>query len=382
MSDVVSRATRVAALAFLAALVWLASAQSAALAHGAGRATSSNFASEVSGLVATGGSPQATGQQRVADIAGLDWRVLGGDDYLRVTNTTGTQLVVLGYEREPYLRIGPDGVFENRHAPTTWLNRDRYADLTGVEVPDDVDASAAPDWVRVSTGTSYAWFDHRTQWMNRDERPEPVAAAPDRSHPLRDWVVAFELGGRALGVAGQLRWVPSGPAWPWPLLGLGLTALPLAGLALRRRSWSGRWQVAAAVVAVLAGVNAVQVADELLASRPVATVGELATVALPAAAAVGLALIGARRAWRRGRDGALSLVAGTAVLLVVRGALEVEVLSVSQVVARWLPTEAVKIVIGANLVAIVPLLALAVVDVTAGGPRDEAATPAAGETTP
>src|SRR5680860_1794298 len=35
------------------------------------------------------------------DISGVRWQVYGGDEFLAVTNTSATDLVVLGYEDEP-----------------------------------------------------------------------------------------------------------------------------------------------------------------------------------------------------------------------------------------------------------------------------------------
>lgn len=61
------------------------------------------------------------------EVAGLAVTVLDGDDRLRVENESGTELVVLGYDGEPYLRIGPNGVFRNQRSPAAYLNRDRFA---------------------------------------------------------------------------------------------------------------------------------------------------------------------------------------------------------------------------------------------------------------
>ena len=69
-----------------------------------------------------------------------------------VVNETGTELTVPGYTDEPYLRIGPDGVWGNALSPATYLNLDRYG-LT--RVPDDVDVTAPPRWEQVSTEPAY-----------------------------------------------------------------------------------------------------------------------------------------------------------------------------------------------------------------------------------
>ena len=44
---------------------------------------------------------------------------------LELTNDTDTDVIVRATEGEPYLRIGPDGVFENLLSPATYINRTR-----------------------------------------------------------------------------------------------------------------------------------------------------------------------------------------------------------------------------------------------------------------
>ena len=44
-------------------------------------------------------------------VAGLTMRVIEGGSRFELTNTTGSDAIVLGYDGEPYLRIGPEGVF-------------------------------------------------------------------------------------------------------------------------------------------------------------------------------------------------------------------------------------------------------------------------------
>lgn len=53
-------------------------------------------------------------------VPGLSVRLVEGGSRLEVTNH-GPEILVLGYDGEPYLRVGPEGVFENlkfaRHLP-------------------------------------------------------------------------------------------------------------------------------------------------------------------------------------------------------------------------------------------------------------------------
>ena len=83
----------------------------------------------------------------------LRWRVLGNDALLERRNAGDTEVVVSGYEGEPYLRVGPDGDFENVASPASILNDDRYGLGT---IPPGVSAAEEPRWERPGTGPSIA----------------------------------------------------------------------------------------------------------------------------------------------------------------------------------------------------------------------------------
>ena len=72
----------------------------------------------------------------------IEVEILGGDSFLQLEATPGTEVVVLGYQGEPYLwfRLG-GGVFENRNAPSTYTNQDRYG---GGEIPPTATPDADP----------------------------------------------------------------------------------------------------------------------------------------------------------------------------------------------------------------------------------------------
>ncbi len=69
--------------------------------------------------------------ERLAE--GLTVETYNFDDGVRLINDTGEEVVVIGYDGEPYFRISPEGVVEvNLNSPSYYLNEDRLAD---VEVP-------------------------------------------------------------------------------------------------------------------------------------------------------------------------------------------------------------------------------------------------------
>lgn len=116
-------------------------------------------------------------------------------DQLVVENRTATELAVLGEQDEPFLRVGRDGVFANVRSPT-WF---RSNDPTGAfPVPPAADATAEPQWARVSRQRSWGWFDHRLH------RVQLGAAPPsDRPATLERWKVPMRYGDRDIVVRGR-----------------------------------------------------------------------------------------------------------------------------------------------------------------------------------
>ncbi len=162
---------------------------------------------------------------RVApELSGLAVRVIDGDDELELTNTGGREIVVEGYEGEPYLRFTREGVFENQRSPAAYLNDDRYAN---VEVPASADPKAEPDWKSVAAGVQYSWHDHRVHWMS-PKLPAKVEAAKDIEHHIFDWTVPGTVDGEKLAIDGSLDYAPPNDSLPvGVLLAVGAASLAL-----------------------------------------------------------------------------------------------------------------------------------------------------------
>ena len=133
-----------------------------ASAHVGGQRAGSDFDGRVTGM-----SPA---------LPGVTVRVLQFGDDLELVNDGSREVVVPGYDDEPYLRIGPHGVWRNTRSPATYINLDRFGRVT---LPADADSSAVPAWVQVSTEPHYVWHDHRTHWMSQRLLPPAVAADPE-----------------------------------------------------------------------------------------------------------------------------------------------------------------------------------------------------------
>ena len=185
------------------------------------------------GMVVLGASPAAADPPGPTDYrtevvsiepaADIRVGVIGGDSFLEMTVLAPVEVVVLGYEGEPYLRFDADGaVYENLRSPSRYLNEDRYG---AREIPADASADAEPLWERVDGDAHYAWHDHRAHWMNPSR---PVGREP--GDQILEAVVPVEVDGRPVAVTVQSTWLPAPPVWPAVLGGVVGAALVAAGL--------------------------------------------------------------------------------------------------------------------------------------------------------
>jgi hypothetical protein len=193
----VTRIARWLAAAGVLACFTVLLAADPASAHGVGGVQPSNFETRVLSM-----KPR---------VAGIEVRSVDLGDRLELTNTTGQPVIVVGYNHEPYLRVGPRGVFENVRSPAVYLNKTR---LITREVPKSADANATPRWRRVSTSTTARWHDHRAHWMGRND-PPAVQRDPGRRQVVQRFTVVLEQGSRTIRVRGDLLWVPGPSPWPW-----------------------------------------------------------------------------------------------------------------------------------------------------------------------
>lgn len=256
------------------------------------------------------------------ETPGLSVRIVEAGGRIEVVNTDDQEVIVLGYQDEPYLRIGPDGVFENQRSSATYLNRDRDGSQA---IPDAVDPEAEPDWKKVSSGQTARWHDHRIHWMGGDvERPDERFVVED------EWVVPLLHGDERVEITGQLVWVPGPNPLPW--WGV-VVALIVVGAVVGLRPWWGKG------LAVLLG--AVIVADLLhvigilgaSAGGPdLAGAGPdlLYSVVGWAVGVVGIVLL-----WQAKRDGLFAAIFAGVLIAVFGGLSDISVLDRSQVPFAW-----------------------------------------------
>lgn len=180
-----------------------------------------NFRSELSGIEPS--------------IAGLEAEVLNYDDSLELRNRSGQDVLVRGYDGEPYVRILADGTVQvNTRSPAYYLNDDRYAE---VDVPPQADASAPPAWKTLDSSGIYTWHDHRIHYMS--EGTPPQVTDESKRTTVFDYSVPIEIGGKQAAITGTLVWVgrdDGAPLWPFIVLAAGALALAALGIVRRRRA--------------------------------------------------------------------------------------------------------------------------------------------------
>ena len=162
------------------------------------------LAGDASGHGRTGqGGYVSTVSSLAPPVLGVSVNVVGGDKRLRLSNSSGKTVVVLGNARSP--------------------------------------STASPVCRRVATGVSFDWHDRRVHWPASGP-PKAVRDEPDKAHLVFSWRVPARADGKAFAIKGFLGYVPpkstdAGRDWTLALLGGGGIALAalVVGAGARRR---------------------------------------------------------------------------------------------------------------------------------------------------
>ncbi|PTL58823.1 hypothetical protein [Paraconexibacter algicola] len=136
---------------------------------------------------------------------GVTTQILNREDSLELTNRSDRDIVVLGYEDEPYARIDADGtVAVNENSKSTYINEERDGN---VPVPAGVDPKAEPRWKVLDKTGRFAWHDHRIHWMGGGTPPQVKDTAVKTK--VFDWTVDLQVAGQPATIAGVLNWTPT-----------------------------------------------------------------------------------------------------------------------------------------------------------------------------
>ncbi len=209
--------------------------------------------------VALGASPTFADPPRPTDyrseivsvtpaVEGLEVSIVGGDAFIEL-DAGGHEVLVPGYQGEPYLKFDADGtVSENIRSPAHFLNIGRYSQT---DVPAEADAEAAPEWDVVATDARFVWHDHRTHWM-LEARPTGLAPGDQ----ILDSMIPITVDGEAVEIAIVSTWMAAPRRAPWIAAGVVAAAIGALGAAFgnRRARLVAGMVLAAAVGALVVGL--------------------------------------------------------------------------------------------------------------------------------
>ena len=145
--------------------------------------------------------------------SGLEIRMFDGSvPGMLARNTSSKLLLIPGRQGEPFLKIGPRGVFGNERSPDFYVSGSQ----TIRKVPPDADPAASPKWVRLSREPVWQWLEYRARL--------PVTSAHRTSlgttrHTVLSWTTPLTFGGEALEIAGHVEWIPPHVAAAAPAAG-------------------------------------------------------------------------------------------------------------------------------------------------------------------
>ncbi|WP_088313436.1 hypothetical protein [Kineosporia sp. R_H_3] len=181
-------------------------------------------------------------------VAGVTVDVARDGSWVRVRNTTAVDLVLLGYDGEPYLRIGPQGAQENVESVTSRVNGRFGSGLVTADTPA-AQTPRPPRWEPLGLEPVATWHDARTHYGGLG-RPAAVVDAPSRPHALTTWRLRGLYGDRPFTVDGRLDWTGRGLLGSrttqalWVVGGLAALACGLLVVAgLRRPGGTARGKV-------------------------------------------------------------------------------------------------------------------------------------------
>jgi hypothetical protein len=233
----------------LAAQLTAAALPAAASAHGPVAPLASSYLAKVSSVP-----------------AGLDAKVVDGDQRMWLQVPAGTPVIVLDYTGAPYLRFSRGGVEINRNSAMYFLNQTPIAQTP----PPGLTASTRPSWQQVSGGHQYGWHDGRLHALATVALPAGVTFAGR-------WRVPLLVDGRPDAIAGGL-WRSRDPSivWFWPIV--VALACVLAARRLRRPQLDARVARVLGIATLLA--FAVAAAGRQLHGRPAVSALQLIELAL------------------------------------------------------------------------------------------------------
>ena len=97
---------------------------------------------------------------------GVTVEILNLDDRLLLHNTSDEDVVILGYDDEPYAQVLADGTVQvNTDSKAYYLNEDR----SRTSRCRRASTAGEPQWKEVAKTGRFEWHDHRAHWMGKGD---------------------------------------------------------------------------------------------------------------------------------------------------------------------------------------------------------------------
>jgi hypothetical protein len=168
-------------------------------------------------------------------VPGVSFEVLSYDSYMQLLDQHGHEVVIDGYEGEPYARVLKDGTVQvNEHSPALYLNDTRFPTS---QVPPIANPKAPPKWKTVDDSGTFLWHDHRMHYGSTATPPQVTDTS--RKTKIFDYTIPLRIDGKKGAIDGTLYWVGSPKASKLPFILAGIVIVLGGGalvlLARRRR---------------------------------------------------------------------------------------------------------------------------------------------------
>ena len=182
---------------------------------------------------------------------GVEVDIVGSDTFVRV-RSVGHDVMITGYENEPYMHITTTGdVFVNDGSQTTLINDNRYGNVDTSKFVE----SPNPRWRKIGTNGTAMWHDHRVHWMSA-KRPAPI----DPMGTVVAWKVPFSVDGVAITTTGTL-FLREKASVLWWLAGFAALLCAVALSVWRRREFFAATFLMSVVGVVVGAIQYVGLPD-------------------------------------------------------------------------------------------------------------------------
>jgi hypothetical protein len=169
------------------------------------------------------------------NVPGVHFEVLDYDAYIELRVEEGHEVVIYGYEGEPYARVLKNGTVQvNERSPAYYLNETRYP--VEQSVPPSANAKAPPKWKTIGSSGLFTWHDHRMHYASPSVPPQVTDQS--KRTKVYDYEIPLRIDGKKGAIHGTLYWAGVPNVSKAPFIIGGIVFVVVAGglvLFIRRR---------------------------------------------------------------------------------------------------------------------------------------------------